>query len=122
MAEGFTDYYGALLVARAGLSHARPSISTSSRTPSSRCRCGPGRLVQPVDMASFDAWIKQYRPDENSLNTSIDYYSKGAAIAFMLDARIRKATGGAKTLDDAMRLAYERYPGPRATPSSSSTR
>jgi predicted metalloprotease with PDZ domain len=71
----------------------------------------PGRSVQPVDMASFDTWIKQYRPDENSNNTSIDYYTKGAAIAFMLDAKIRKASDGAKSLDTAMRLAYQRYSG-----------
>jgi predicted metalloprotease with PDZ domain len=62
-------------------------------------------------MASFDAWIKYYRPDENSANTSISYYSKGAVLAFLLDARIQRATRGARTLDDVMRLAYERYSG-----------
>ena len=54
-------------------------------------------------MASYDTWIKQYRPDENTPNTAVDYYPKGAVIAFLLDARIRRATGGAKTLDDGMR-------------------
>ena len=74
-------------------------------------------------MASFDTWIKQYRPDENSPNTSIDYYAKGAAIAFLLDAKIRKATNGAKTLDDGMRLALRSAtPATRATRRSSSTR
>ena len=62
-------------------------------------------------MASYDTWIKQYRPDENTPNTTINYYPKGAVIAFLLDARIRRATNGAKSLDDAMRLAYERYSG-----------
>ena len=108
--EGFTDYYGALLVARAGLSTPVEYLDELSNTIE-QVQMRPGRLVQPVDMASFDTWIKQYRPDENSVNTSIDYYSKGASIAFMLDAKIRKATGGAKTLDDAMRLAYARYSG-----------
>ena len=41
----------------------------------------PGRLVQSAEAASFDAWIKQYRPDENSPNVSISYYTKGAVIA-----------------------------------------
>ncbi len=108
--EGFTDYYGALLVARAGLSTPVEYLDELSNTIE-QVQMRPGRLVQPVDMASFDTWIKQYRPDENTLNTSIDYYSKGASIAFMLDAKIRKATAGAKTLDDAMRLAYGRYSG-----------
>jgi predicted metalloprotease with PDZ domain len=108
--EGFTDYYGALLVARAGLSTPNEYLDELSNTIE-QVQMRPGRLVQPVDMASFDTWIKHYRPDENTLNTSIDYYSKGASIAFMLDAKIRKATAGAKTLDDALRLAYARYSG-----------
>ena len=112
VAEGFTDYYGALLVRRAGLqTHAEYFDELSNAIEQVQMR--PGRNVQPVDMASFDTWIKQYRPDENSPNTSIDYYTKGAAIAFMLDAKIRKATAGAKTLDTAMRLAYQRYAGAR---------
>ena len=47
-------------------------------------------------MASFDAWIKYYRPDENSNNTSVSYYTKGTVIAFLLDAQVRKATSGAR--------------------------
>ena len=108
--EGFTDYYGALLVTRAALSTQAEYLDELSNSIE-QVQTRPGRLVQPVDMASFDTWIKQYRPDENSLNTSIDYYAKGATIAFMLDAKIRKATSGAKSLDDAMRLAYERHSG-----------
>ena len=64
-------------------------------------------------MASYDAWIKQYRPDENTQNTTIDYYPKGAVIAFLLDARIRRASNGKQSLDDGMRLAYQRYSGAR---------
>ena len=64
-------------------------------------------------MASFDAWIKYYRPDENSNNTSISYYTKGTVIAFLLDAKIRKATNGAKSLDDVMRTAYQKFSGPK---------
>jgi predicted metalloprotease with PDZ domain len=112
VAEGFTDYYGALLVRRADLS-TTPEYLDELSNAIEAVQMRPGRGVQPVDMASFDAWIKQYRADENSTNTSIDYYTKGAAIAFMLDAKIRKATDGAKTLDTAMRLAYARYSGAR---------
>src|SRR6185503_9842713 len=71
----------------------------------------PGRLVTPVNMASFDTWIKQYRPDENLSNMSINYYPKGAVIAFLLDARIRKATNGARSLDTGMQWAMQRYSG-----------
>jgi predicted metalloprotease with PDZ domain len=73
----------------------------------------PGRAVQSAELASQDAWIKYYRPDENSLNSSVSYYSKGAVLGFVLDAKIRKATGGTKSLDDVMRAAYQKYSGAR---------
>jgi predicted metalloprotease with PDZ domain len=73
----------------------------------------PGRLTQTAEMASFDAWIKVYRPDENTVNTAISYYTKGAVLGFLLDARIRAATDDAKGLDDVMRLAFARYSGPK---------
>jgi predicted metalloprotease with PDZ domain len=110
IAEGFTDYYGDLNLVRAGLSTSEEYLRDLSRAIHS-LQTTPGRLVQTADMASFDAWIKAYRPDENSANTSISYYTKGSIIAFLLDARIRQATGGAKSLDDVMRLAYQRYSG-----------
>jgi len=73
----------------------------------------PGRMIQPVAMASYDAWIKFYRGDENTANTAISYYTKGSIIGWILDAKVRKATNDAKTLDDVMRAAYQRYAGPR---------
>lgn len=112
IAEGFTDYYGALIVKRAGLSNRDEYLEDLSGQIET-VQTTPGRLVTSVGMASFDTWIKQYRPDENTPNTNINYYPKGAVIAFLLDARIREATSGAKTLDDAMRLAYGRYSGPK---------
>jgi predicted metalloprotease with PDZ domain len=66
-----------------------------------------------VETASYDAWIKLYRRDENSANTSLSYYPKGAVIGFLLDAKIRAATDGRKSLDDVMLLALARYGGER---------
>ena len=110
--EGMTDYYGELLVHRAGLS-AQSEYLDALANKIEELQTTPGRAVQPVDLASFDAWIKYYRPDENTPNASVSYYTKGAVLAFLLDARIRKATGGAKSLDDVMRAAYEKYSGGR---------
>jgi predicted metalloprotease with PDZ domain len=62
-------------------------------------------------MSSYDAWIKQYRPDENQANVTVNYYPKGAVIAFLLDAKIRKATNGARSLDTGMQWAMQRYSG-----------
>src|SRR5690606_22346466 len=73
----------------------------------------PGRKVQPLARSSFDAWIKYYRSDENSGNTSVSYYVKGSLVGLLLDAHIRRLTGDRKSLDDVMRRAYERYSGER---------
>ena len=110
--EGFTDYYAGLLVKRAGLSN-RDEYLEELSDQIEAVQTTPGRLVTSVDMASYDTWIKQYRPDENTPNTTINYYPKGAVIAFLLDAQIRQTTGGAKSLDDAMQLAYQRHAGPK---------
>jgi len=110
VAEGFTDYYADLLVKRAGLSSREGYLDALSDQIES-VQTTPGRLVTAVDMASYDAWIKYYRADENTINMSINYYPKGAVIAFLLDARIRRASGGKQSLDDGMRLAYTRYSG-----------
>jgi predicted metalloprotease with PDZ domain len=112
IAEGFTDYYGELLVHRAGLSTREEYLEALSNQIEA-LQTTPGRLVQSAAGASYDAWIKQYRPDENSPNVSISYYTKGAVIAFLLDGKIRKATHGTKSLDDVMRTAYARYSGAR---------
>src|SRR6185503_5563295 len=112
IAEGFTDYYADLQVARAGLQTRDEYLEDLSNTIE-LLQTTPGRLVQSAEMASYDAWIKYYRPDENSNNTSISYYTKGTVIALLLDAKIRKATNGVKSLDDVMRLAYEKFSGPK---------
>jgi predicted metalloprotease with PDZ domain len=112
IAEGVTDYYSWLLVRRTGLGTLEQGLADVSGAIRS-LQTTPGRLVQPLELASFDAWIKQYRPDENSVNTSISYYTKGSVVGLLLDARIRHLTNGARSLDDVMRLAWSRYSGAR---------
>jgi predicted metalloprotease with PDZ domain len=112
ISEGFTNYYDSLTVHRAGLSSRDEYLGEAGLSGLiQQLETTPGRLVSSVAQSSFDAWIKLYRPDENSVNTTISYYTKGAVIAWLLDARIRKATDGEKSLDDLMRLAYARYAG-----------
>lgn len=112
VSEGLTDYYADVQLARAGLVSREEYLRALSLAIDA-LQSTPGRLAQPVESASFDAWIKQYRPDENTINSSISYYTKGAVLGFVLDARVRAATNGAKSLDDVMRLAYERFAGAR---------
>ena len=110
VAEGFTDYYSDILNKRAGI-QTRDEYLNALSNQIEQVQTIPGRLVTPVAMASFDTWIKQYRPDENLANMSVNYYPKGAVIAFLLDAKIRKATNGARSLDTGMQWAMQRYSG-----------
>ncbi|HVQ28351.1 MAG TPA: PDZ domain-containing protein [Vicinamibacteria bacterium] len=110
LSEGVTDYYADVLVRRAGLMTDKEYLRALAE-PIDKVETTPGRKVQSLEMASFDAWIKHYRPDENTSNTAIDYYAKGAVVGFLLDATIREHTSGRKSLDDVMRLAYERFSG-----------
>lgn len=110
IAEGFTSYYSALLNLRAGLI-TRDEYLERLADELLDLKTTPARKVQSVAEASFDAWIKYYRRDENSANTDISYYGKGEVIAFLLDARIRAATGGSQSLDTLMRSAYARFSG-----------
>ncbi|MFW5920451.1 MAG: M61 family metallopeptidase, partial [Polyangiales bacterium] len=106
--EGITSYYDDLLLRRAGLMTEEEYLDKlAGQIEDVQMR--PGREVQSLEMSSYDAWIKYYRPDENSKNVTISYYQQGAVVAFLLDARIRELTRGGKSLDDVMRLAYERF-------------
>jgi len=110
LAEGVTSYYGPLALGRARLS-TQTQVIEAMGGAIAQLQATPGRLVQPVEASSYDTWIKLYRPNENSSNTSISYYTKGQVIGFLLDARIRKLTGGKKSLDDVMVLSYKRFGG-----------
>ena len=112
IAEGVTEYYADITLHRAGLI-TRDELLDSLSDLIEELQTTPGRLVQSAEMASYDAWIKYYRPDENSINTAVSYYTKGAIVGLLLDARVRKATNGAKSLDDVMKAAYEKYSGMR---------
>lgn len=112
IAEGFTEYYDVLMLRRAGLLTGDEHLEQLSNTIR-ELQTTPGRAVQSAAQSSFDAWIKQYRPDENTPNSNVSYYTKGGVIGFLLDARIRSATGGRQSLDDVMRLAFARFSGSR---------
>lgn len=110
--EGVTSYYDDLLLKRAGLLTEKQYLERLSSSISGVQRT-PGRLIHPLAMTSHDAWIKYYRRDENSPNSTISYYTKGALVAFLLDMHVRNLTKGEHSLDDVMRTAYARYSGSR---------
>jgi predicted metalloprotease with PDZ domain len=106
--EGITTYYTDLMLRRAGiLSPARYLERLGEAI--SRYLATPGRRVQSLADASFDTWIKFYRPDANTPNATISYYQKGALVALLLDLELRVRSGNARSLDDVMRLLWERW-------------
>src|SRR5690606_32443956 len=108
IAEGFTAYYDNLLLRRCDLYTADKYIEVLT-SDFQAVENRPGNQVQSVADASFDAWIKYYRQDENSVNNSVSYYNKGALMALMMDLAIIEATGGDKSLDDVMKAMYDTY-------------
>lgn len=109
LAEGATNYYDELLLVRAGLLGPERFLARLADEIVS-LQGQPGRHLQSLEQSSFDAWIKLYRPDENSANSSISYYLKGGLVCLLLDMEIRLHTRSKRSLDDVMRLLYARYP------------
>lgn len=106
--EGFTSYYDDLMLVRSGLISPSDYFSLIGKTIGGVLR-GSGRLKQTVAESSFDAWVKYYRADENAPNAIVSYYQKGSLIALAFDLSIRAQTANRKSLDDVMRLLWQRY-------------
>jgi predicted metalloprotease with PDZ domain len=115
--EGFTSYYDDLLLRRAGLLSDKTYLDLLAKTINQVLQT-PGRLVHPLSGSSFEAWTKYYRPDDNSPNSTVSYYTKGALVALCLDLSLRKVadktteptiepkTQHAPTLDQVMRRLW----------------
>jgi predicted metalloprotease with PDZ domain len=106
--EGITSYYDGLLVRRAGLMTPKRYLKVLADRIQALERL-PGRRRQSLADSSFDTWIKFYRPNEDSPNSTISYYLKGELVALLLDLHIREQTRGARSLDDVMRDLWRRH-------------
>jgi predicted metalloprotease with PDZ domain len=102
--EGFTSYYDDLLLRRAGLIDDAAYIKLLGKAIA-QVQQTPGRHVQTVAQASFDAWVKYYRQDENTPNATVSYYTKGSLVALCLDLSLRQEN---QTLDNVMRGLWKR--------------
>ena len=106
--EGFTSYYDDLLLRRAGLIDDATYLKLLGKATNQVLQT-PGRSVQTVAQASFDAWVKYYRQDENTPNATVSYYTKGSLVALCLDLTLRGE--GRTTLGDATRALWRRCAG-----------
>lgn len=100
--EGFTSYYDDLFLRRTGLIDEARYLLLLTKTIN-QVQATPGRKVQSVAQASFDAWVKYYRPDENTANATVSYYTKGSLVALAFDLTLRQSGG---SLDGVMRRLW----------------
>ncbi len=110
VAEGITSYYDELALMRAGIvdrAHFLRVVASYINGQENR----PGKDYTSLHEVSMDAWIREYRPNENSRNTSYSYYSKGFVIAALLDAKICQTTKGKKSLDDVFKKLWSDFYG-----------
>src|SRR5690606_18009735 len=109
LSEGLTDFMDELLVAQAGLStlseyleQKKGSINIMLATP--------GRKFHSLEESSFNAWIKLYRPDENSVNSTVSYYLKGGLTFFVLNAWLFKEGKSINEFIQALWSDYKQRP------------
>ena len=106
--EGFTSYYDDLQLFRCNRIDLKTYLGLVSNNWNGILR-GPGRSKQSLADSSFDAWTKYYQADENTPNSVVSYYGKGALLALGLDLQIRAFSKNQKSLDDLMRLIWQKH-------------
>jgi predicted metalloprotease with PDZ domain len=108
VAEGFTSYFDDLIVYRAGIYTENEYLNVVEKNIND-AENAPGKHVQSVAEASFDAWIKYYRQNENSNNSQVNYYVRGGVLALLLDLMIIRHSKGLYNINDVMRDAYNQF-------------
>lgn len=105
-AEGFTQYYGNLLLARAALITPQSFISIAGSLVNTKSNSPGAVYYSPVDASNHavfvDASVSIDRNNYSNMFTS--YYTYGAAMALALDLEMQTKTG--KSLDDFMRAMW----------------
>jgi len=106
--EGITSYYQDRFLLRSGLLEQQDYLRRLSEIVSSVWRV-PGRQMQSLADSSFDAWDKLYKPDANSPNAGVSYYSKGAIVALALDLEIRLRHDSRTSLDTVVQALWREF-------------
>lgn len=105
LAEGLTSWMDDLLVYRAGLCSMEEYLDQVKQNLEI-LNWTPGKKFHSLEMSSFNAWIKLYRPDENAKNSSVSYYLKGGLVFMALHSLLLEK---GKSVDDLLILLWDRY-------------
>jgi hypothetical protein len=112
LSEGGTTYFAQLMLVRSGVI-TRDDFLESMSSAIVSLQKSPGRLLQSLEQSSAEVWNNS-NSGVGAKPTTVSYYVKGNVASFLLDAQLRRVTGGKRSLDDVMRLASARYGGDRA--------
>jgi predicted metalloprotease with PDZ domain len=119
LAEGFTNYYGPLILQRAGLTGLDQFVANMGAAINTVVTSA-GRTVRTVEqmsqMAAFTDAATAVDPTSFD-NTFVSYYTWGSVIGLGLDLTLRVQTDHRVTLDDLMRALWQKFgkPGGRLT-------
>ena len=111
VAEGFTNYYGHLMLRRAGIWSDKKFLDRQAQTIA-RIELAPGSRLMSAEDSSMSAPFIDDAPHAqltNLDNTSISYYPKGELIGMVMDLLVRGRSQGKSSLDDVMREMYDEF-------------
>lgn len=106
--EGITSYYDNVNMVHDNIISVADYLKLLQKDIST-VQQNPGVNAQNLEESSFDAWIKYYQPDENSVNTTVSYYLKGSLVALALDLLIIKNSRRKQSLADIMQVLWQQY-------------
>jgi predicted metalloprotease with PDZ domain len=118
LAEGFTQYYGQLTMARAGLSAGEQTLLSLANSALGVASSPAHLFRSAVEMSQMAPFTDAARAnDQTNFGYSfINYYPYGSALALALDFELRQRSGGKVTLDDYMRTMWKVHGKPAAAP------
>ena len=114
LAEGFTSYYGPLVLKRAGLFSVGEFVQEIGNAVD-RVLAAPGRQIRSaVEMSQFAPFVDAATSTDPTAfdNTFLSYYTWGEGIGLGLDLTLRDRSDGRVTLDDFMRALWTKFGKP----------
>ncbi|MBR5440631.1 MAG: M61 family metallopeptidase, partial [Prevotella sp.] len=108
VSEGLTCYYEFRLLRYAGIATPDEALELLT-TYFSMYAPYEGQRHMSLRQSSYDIWLNFMNRDDNARDVRVNYYFKGPVIGLLLDIDIRRKTQQRHSLDDVMRLLYQRF-------------
>lgn len=108
LAEGTTSYYDDMTTFLAGLMQLTDYFENIAKRLATLNE-NYSYKIDSLSLGSFDAWIKFYRQNENSINSTCNYYLKGMLVNLLLDFIIIKKSKARYSLDDVLKRLFKKY-------------